>query len=62
MEVWTMQFFKQQCSNKQRQEEQGEQTPKGTREIYLYSCGCVNLSVYVISVCVILFEFDPAHS
>lgn len=44
MEVWTMWFFKQQCSNTQRQEEQGEQTPKGTRVIYLYSCGCVHLS------------------
>lgn len=41
MEVWAMWFFKHQCSNKQWEEEQGEQTPKGTREIFLYLCGCV---------------------
>lgn len=32
MEVWTVWFFKQQRCHKQREEEQGEHAPKGTRE------------------------------
>lgn len=47
MEGWTMWLFNQQRSNKQRQEEQREQTPEGTREMLTSVYNVLILSAYM---------------